>query len=123
MSDKARKICDDVRRLVKYKPDARGTDTWQRPSVTERLRTGDCEDFAILILSRCRKARIKARMVVCYSPTGGHAVVAGDGWFGSNAVYGRTSNLAESVRRQMRWKSIKTIDVTDAMLRRKGVRL
>ncbi len=123
MSDKARQICDDVRRLVKYKPDARGTDTWQRPSVTERLRTGDCEDFAILILSRCRKARIKARMVLCYSATGGHAVVAGDGWFGSNAIYSRTNNLADSVRRQMQWKSIKTIEVTDSILRRKGVRL
>lgn len=123
MSEQARRICNDVRGLVRYKADKPGNDIWQSPATTERIRYGDCEDFAILTLSRCRKAKIPARMVLCFSPKAGHAVVAGDGWFGSNGVYERTRNLAESVRRQLRWPSVKTIEVTPAMLRRKGVRL
>lgn len=123
MSEQARRICNDVRRLVRYKADKPGNDIWQSPATTERLRVGDCEDFAILTLSRCRKAKIPARMVICWNPKSAHAVVAGEGWFGSNGVYERTRNLAESVRRQLQWRSIKTMDVSPAMLRRKGVRL
>jgi hypothetical protein len=83
MSEQARRICNDVRRLVRYKADKPGNDIWQSPATTEKLRVGDCEDFAILTLSRCRKAKIPARMVICWNPKSAHAVVAGDGWFGS----------------------------------------
>lgn len=123
MSAKAKEICARVRRLLRYKADPKGVDVWQSPAVTEKLRTGDCEDFAILVLARCRKAKIKCRLVLGFSPKGGHAVCAGDGWYSSNAHYATTRNLADSIRRDCGWPSIKTIEVNDTVLRRKGVRL
>lgn len=37
--------------IITYKPDPEGTDFWQYPEETLRLKTGDCED----IVNFCRK--------------------------------------------------------------------
>lgn len=123
MSDKARQICRDVKRLVRYKADKPGNDIWQTPATTEKLRTGDCDDYAILTASRCKRAGVKCRLVIGYSAQGGHMVCAGDGWYASNGNYYQTNDMAASMRHELRWKSIKTFDVTSGMLRKKGVRL
>jgi len=38
----------NINGLVRYTPEASGQDQWQSPSDTISLRTGDCEDYAIL---------------------------------------------------------------------------
>lgn len=37
-----------VNRMIAYKAEENGEDTWQTPQETLDLRTGDCEDYAIL---------------------------------------------------------------------------
>lgn len=123
MSDQARRICSEVRRRVRYKAEPKGRDHWQKPEETLKLGTGDCDDFAILTLSMCRKAKVQARMVIFYNRKAGHAVCAGSGWYASNGNYFRTNNLAGSVTAEMRVGKLMAIEVGAAMLRKKGIRI
>lgn len=51
-----------INREIKYTPDS--TDNWQTPLQTLSLKTGDCEDYAILKYALLTKAGIPARLVI-----------------------------------------------------------
>ncbi len=53
-----------VNRLIKYKAEPPGQDTWQTPAETLRLGHGDCEDFAILKYALLSQAGVPVRLVV-----------------------------------------------------------
>ena len=58
-------ICTWVHENIKYKPDA--TNYWQSPEETLSLKTGDCEDLAILMIQLCKeKLDIEGFLVVTY---------------------------------------------------------
>ena len=48
---------------IKYIPDAPGKDSWQSPAETRKLKTGDCEDIAILLQHELAKLNFKAEVV------------------------------------------------------------
>ena len=49
---------------IRYKAEPDGSDVWQTPSQTLSLKTGDCEDFAIVKYAVLTNAGIPARVVI-----------------------------------------------------------
>lgn len=41
-----REINTDINTTIRYKPEPIGQDHWQTPEETNKIRSGDCEDFA-----------------------------------------------------------------------------
>lgn len=121
MNVAAKKICDDVRRRVRYRKE--NGDEWQTPEKTLKTGRGDCEDFAILVWSLCRKARIKCSPWVFYCPTAGHAVAVGDGWYASNGRYCDSKNVAASVKNDLKWKTCRGWPISAATLTKKGIKV
>ena len=95
----AREIMLQVHDEITYMDDP--DDIWQRPADTERLVTGDCEDYAILMMARLRDRGIDSSLVCAYSlkRDGAHAVVTLRGeettgpWY--DPTYGDMTSLVD----------------------------
>jgi len=59
-----RKMFQDIRRNVRYTSDIAGVDTYQKPSHTLALKTGDCDDYSSLTCSALGSIGIPCRFKV-----------------------------------------------------------
>lgn len=76
-----------IDRNIEFKSDF--VDDFQLPETTYRLKTGDCEDFCILLMS-VMNAQGPAPELVCISlPVGWHYVVFWKGEYYEPQVYGK----------------------------------
>ncbi|MFH2020094.1 MAG: transglutaminase family protein [archaeon] len=58
-------VCVWVHDNIRYKPDE--TDYWQSPEETFTLRTGECGDFALLMIKLCKeKLDLECSLVLAY---------------------------------------------------------
>ena len=74
---------------VAYDP----ADVWQTPAATEMLGTGDCEDFAILMLQKVfDRYGVMGNMVIVYGETA-HAIVELDIYY--DPMYNKTFQYPE----------------------------
>lgn len=84
-------ICQRVQSQVTYEPDT--LDEWQDGKETWTRKSGDCEDFAVLIKELCETAGISAEVYVLYAvgEREGHAITIGkhEGryWMACNGNY------------------------------------
>jgi transglutaminase-like putative cysteine protease len=60
----ARSLFDNIRRNVRYTSDIAGVDTYQKPSHTLALRTGDCDDYSTLTCASLQSIGIPCRYKV-----------------------------------------------------------
>lgn len=60
----AKAIFDAIRRRVRYTSDIHGVDTYQRPSLTLALNSGDCDDYSTLVCSSLHAIGIPCRFKV-----------------------------------------------------------
>jgi transglutaminase-like putative cysteine protease len=60
----ARKLFNNVRQNVRYTSDIEGVDTYQKPSHTLGLRTGDCDDYSTLTCAALGSVGIPCRYKV-----------------------------------------------------------
>lgn len=51
-------------RQIRYFPEKKDEDYWQTPEETERLKTGDCEDFAIYLNHLWKKEGLQGKLVL-----------------------------------------------------------
>lgn len=127
MSAKAKQICAGVARRIRYKQEPKRTDKWQTHAETQRLGTGDCEDFAILVAHLCLKAGIPCKVFLTYSGyTIGHAIAVGNGWYANNAEYAAVpfKDIPVHLARRMNWRVRPfLLEATAKILRGRGIRL
>jgi hypothetical protein len=95
---------------VQYKSDP--DDDWQLPEITLDLNTGDCEDYAILMLYEVKRVyQVEGKMVTVELSTGrGHAVVLLD------CYYDPSSNVSYDVL-PSDWKVVRVLSY-DSVMRR-----
>ena len=74
-------LVKEVHNKIEYKSDGENKDFWQYPYETSTLRTGDCEDMAILFIDLAHKRYgVTLNLLLISSPTGkGHAAVLYEG--------------------------------------------
>ena len=117
----AREIMLQVHDEVTYMNDP--DDIWQRPADTKRMGTGDCEDYAILMMTRLHDCGIDSCLVYAYSLKRecAHAVVVlrseetTGPWY--DPTYGDTTSLVDEQYVIIYWL---TYDQTMAVVRWKN---
>jgi hypothetical protein len=102
-------LVEEIHEKIEYKSDGKGKDFWQYPEETATLRTGDCEDMAILFISIAyNQYEITPKLLLTVSSTGnGHASVLYEG-----TVYDPTWNKVFPVEEleEMGYKIISEVE-------------
>jgi len=104
-------IVREVKHTVQYQEDL--IDYYQTPEETLKLKTGDCEDFAILIQKLCQDNNIKTEIYCLYPQDSveGHAIVIGQYkgkyWYSSNDWFSYVDKLEDisgCIASEMHWR-------------------
>ena len=99
-----RAICSAVKRRVTFVRDRGPEDDWKSARETWDEKSGDCEDFAVLVQRLCEKGNIRAAVYCFYPPTGsGHAVTLGEWrgqrWMSSNGSFTEVRSIHDAKRK------------------------
>jgi predicted transglutaminase-like cysteine proteinase len=97
-------ICSSVKRRVRYQRDIMPEDSWKTAESTWEDRSGDCEDFAVLVKDMCARKNMPATVYRFYPPQGsGHAVTIGRWqgrmWMSSNGSYVEVYSIDDAKHR------------------------
>ena len=110
IGDRPVDICATVRNRIRYAREL--GDNWQSANETWMLRTGDCEDFAIVVRDLCRAKGIAADVYAFHSKAHdiGHAVTIGSSsggmWMSSNGSFQRVRSISDArstIARSLHW--------------------
>lgn len=131
MSQQALRIVREVASRMRYEREPTLKDIWQTLEVSFKRKRGDCEDFAIAVLTLCLMAGIRAQMFCTYGKrrkggrpvTEGHAVCVGNGWYSSNGEYHRTDDFKKHLSRAYGWESIRAFPISLSYLKNRGIRI
>ena len=99
-----RSICSAVKRRVMFVRDRGPSDDWKSARETWNDKSGDCEDFAVLVQRLCEKGDIRSAVYCFYPPTGsGHAVTLGEWrgqrWMSSNGSFTEVRSINDAKRK------------------------
>jgi len=95
--ERVRQYMQELREKVRYQPEPEGKDYWQLPEESERLGTGDCEDFAIWLYAKMKREGVNnVRLCIGKFHSDADQMHAWVLWF----TEGRTFILDPSVHRE-----------------------